>query len=145
MRALLQRAERIALPQRAERTRAQRAECATTLAALSLAPSAATAVATLAIFSSTGADAKLNALIFGESVLNDAVAIVLFKTIAQVGATTPLAAEGLSALSSSQVFGAIGSFCLSAYCSSAAPGHIQCHAAPTRHSTRRAHTRTRNA
>ena len=32
-------------------------------------------VATLAVFSSTGADPKLNALIFGESVLNDAVAI----------------------------------------------------------------------
>ena len=38
--------------------------------------SAVDPVATLCIFSSTGADPKLNALIFGESVLNDAVAIV---------------------------------------------------------------------
>lgn len=34
-------------------------------------------VSVLAIFSSLNADKNLNALIFGESVLNDAVAIVL--------------------------------------------------------------------
>lgn len=34
-------------------------------------------VSVLAIFSSLGADRNLNAIIFGESVLNDAVAIVL--------------------------------------------------------------------
>ena len=69
-------------------------------------------VATLAIFSSTGADPKLNALVFGESVLNDAVAIVLFKTVVQLGQTVPLAQQGGAALSAGPIFGAIGSFVL---------------------------------
>ena len=47
--------------------------------------SAVDPVATLAIFSSTGADPKLNALIFGESVLNDAVAIVLVRILQSLG------------------------------------------------------------
>lgn len=74
--------------------------------------SAVDPVATLTIFSSTGADPKLNALIFGESVLNDAVAIVLFKTFVQLGISSPFVAEGLGALTAAQVFHAIGSFCL---------------------------------
>ena len=64
--------------------------------------SAVDPVATLAIFSSTGADPKLNALIFGESVLNDAVAIVLVHTLlsfnhpyARFDAATVLAAFAL--------------------------------------------------
>ena len=73
-----------------------------------VAMSAVDPVATLAIFSSTGADPKLNALVFGESVLNDAVAIVLFKTVVQLGSK----ARGADALSAARLFGAIGSFCL---------------------------------
>ena len=69
-------------------------------------------VATLAIFSSTGADPKLNSLVFGESVLNDAVAIVLFKTVVQLGEAAPLAQQGPEALSAASIFGAVGSFCL---------------------------------
>ena len=71
--------------------------------------SAVDPVATLAIFSSTGADPKLNALIFGESVLNDAVAIVLFKTVVQLGKH----GVGVStALGVADVAGAVGSFML---------------------------------
>jgi NhaP-type Na+/H+ or K+/H+ antiporter len=80
-------------------------------------------VATLAIFSSTGADPKLNALVFGESVLNDAVAIVLFKTIVQLGETAPLARDGMAAFTVDHVFSAIGAFAL-IFCGSVAIGAI---------------------
>ena len=80
-------------------------------------------VATLAVFSSTGADPKLNSLIFGESVLNDAVAIVLFKTVVQLGETTPLTQEGSTALGASQILAACGAFCL-IFCGSVAIGVI---------------------
>lgn len=42
--------------------------------------SAVDPVATLAVFSSQGVDPTLNALVYGEAVINDAVAIVLFTT-----------------------------------------------------------------
>ena len=41
-------------------------------------------VATLAVLGSLGVDPQLYALVFGESVLNDAVAIVLFQTVSDL-------------------------------------------------------------
>ena len=69
-------------------------------------------MATLAIFSSTGADPKLNALIFGESVLNDAVAIVLFKTLVEMGVSTNLGIGGWEAMTAASVFSVVGKFLL---------------------------------
>jgi NhaP-type Na+/H+ or K+/H+ antiporter len=43
--------------------------------------SATDTVATIAVLRQMGVDPQLYALIFGESVLNDAVAVVLFQTI----------------------------------------------------------------
>ena len=74
--------------------------------------SAVDPVATLAIFSSTGADPKLNALIFGESVLNDAVAIVLFKTLVEMGVSTNLGIGGWEAMTAASVFSVVGKFLL---------------------------------
>ncbi|KAL1523861.1 hypothetical protein AB1Y20_018780 [Prymnesium parvum] len=73
--------------------------------------SAVDPVATLAIFTRSGASPKLNALIFGESVLNDAVAIVLFKTVVQLGVTTSIGTQGAAAVTAGQLLGAVGSFC----------------------------------
>ena len=80
-------------------------------AAFSALISAVDPVATLTVFSSTGADPKLNSLIFGESVLNDAVAIVLFKTVVQLGLSTRIGTDGFAAISAGDVFKAVGSFC----------------------------------
>ena len=72
--------------------------------------SAVDPVATLAIFGSTGADPKLNALIFGESVLNDAVSIVLFKVVLQLSQTTRIGINGWDDFTAAIVFESVGIF-----------------------------------
>lgn len=72
--------------------------------------SAVDPVATLAIFGSTGADPKLNALIFGESVLNDAVSIVLFKVVLQLSQTTRIGINGWADFTAEIVFESVGIF-----------------------------------
>ena len=72
--------------------------------------SAVDPVATLAIFGSTGADPKLNALIFGESVLNDAVSIVLFKVVLQLSQTTQIGVNGWADFTPAIVFESAGIF-----------------------------------
>eukprot|EP00290_Baffinella_frigidus_P055696 CAMPEP_0180342752 /NCGR_PEP_ID=MMETSP0989-20121125/1913_1 /TAXON_ID=697907 /ORGANISM="non described non described, Strain CCMP2293" /LENGTH=595 /DNA_ID=CAMNT_0022331649 /DNA_START=100 /DNA_END=1884 /DNA_ORIENTATION=- len=67
--------------------------------------SATDPVATLAVLGSLNVDAQLYALVFGESVLNDAVAIVLFQTFDAL----PSEATHFH-VSSAQVFSALSSF-----------------------------------
>lgn len=43
--------------------------------------------------------------------LNDAVAIVLFKTVVQLGVSTSIGTEGAAAITAADVMGAVGSFC----------------------------------
>ncbi len=52
--------------------------------------SATDPVSVLAIFKELGADARLNSLVFGESVMNDAVAMVIYNTIVKIDVTQPL-------------------------------------------------------
>ncbi|KAA0148162.1 hypothetical protein FNF29_06821 [Cafeteria roenbergensis] len=63
--------------------------------------SAVDPVATLAVFSSQGVDPTLNALVYGEAVINDAVAIVLFTTASSF-ISSPVTHES--------VLAAVGSF-----------------------------------
>eukprot|EP00249_Psilotum_nudum_P005527 c18970_g1_i1 orf=165-1526(+) len=56
--------------------------------------SATDPVTVLAIFHELGADANLYAYIFGESVLNDAVAIVMYKTVLSF-VTSPISDQGI--------------------------------------------------
>ncbi|XP_072169554.1 sodium/hydrogen exchanger 8-like [Diadema setosum] len=75
--------------------------------------SAVDPVATLAIFSALDVHPLLNMLVFGESILNDAVSIVLSNTV--INLNSPEMAE-MSALSA---FGyTVGSFCLMFFASS---------------------------
>ncbi|XP_071785724.1 sodium/hydrogen exchanger 8-like [Asterias amurensis] len=69
--------------------------------------SAVDPVATLAIFSAIDVHPLLNMLVFGESILNDAVSIVMSDTVIMLN--TPAMAN----VSSTEAFGsAVGSFCL---------------------------------
>jgi len=49
--------------------------------------SATDPVAVLAIFKEMDADVTLHALIFGESIFNDAISIVLYDTVKEIGTT----------------------------------------------------------
>uniref|UniRef100_A0A7S4AZ58 Cation/H+ exchanger transmembrane domain-containing protein n=1 Tax=Chrysotila carterae TaxID=13221 RepID=A0A7S4AZ58_CHRCT len=69
-------------------------------------------VAILSVFRSVGADARLHALIFGESVLNDAMAIVLFKTVVSLGTKTTIGIEGWHEFGVDDFFAIVGAFCL---------------------------------
>ena len=74
--------------------------------------SAVDPVATLAIFHALDVDPTLYMLVFGESVLNDAIAVVLYRTLVSfIG--TPLT----SANAVSTIFKAIGLFCLTSFAS----------------------------
>nr|CAG4636060.1 EOG090X03SL [Eubosmina coregoni] len=76
--------------------------------------SAVDPVATLAIFQALDVDPVLNMLVFGESILNDAVAIVLTSTILEIDSPE------LSNMSGAQlVLHGIGRFCLMFFASAA--------------------------
>ncbi len=68
-------------------------------------------VATLAIFGKCNVNHALNSIVFGESVLNDAVAIVLFKTILQLGVETRIGIDGFTGFDARVAFGTAGAFC----------------------------------
>ena len=71
-------------------------------------------VATLAIFQALDVDPVLNMLVFGESILNDAVAIVLTTTILEVDSPE------LQSMSGGQlVLHGVGRFCLMFFASAA--------------------------
>ncbi|XP_063416588.1 sodium/hydrogen exchanger 8-like [Mytilus trossulus] len=76
--------------------------------------SAVDPVATLAIFKALNVDQILYMLVFGESVLNDAVAIVLTTTILEYNKPDVVITSGASAF-----FGAVGRFCVMFFASSA--------------------------
>ncbi|XP_038070121.1 sodium/hydrogen exchanger 8-like [Patiria miniata] len=69
--------------------------------------SAVDPVATLAIFSAIDVHPLLNMLVFGESILNDAVSIVMSATVINLNS------QEMANVTSSEAFGyAVGSFCL---------------------------------
>ncbi|XP_060080280.1 sodium/hydrogen exchanger 8-like [Ylistrum balloti] len=76
--------------------------------------SAVDPVATLAIFHALDADPILYMLVFGESVLNDAVSIVLTKTILEFSQPGVVVTSGINAF-----FSAVGRFCVMFLASSA--------------------------
>ncbi|BFZ12958.1 hypothetical protein BsWGS_15997 [Bradybaena similaris] len=76
--------------------------------------SAVDPVATLAIFQALDVDAILYMLVFGESMLNDAVSIVLTSTMLEFASPGAVVASGTSAF-----FQALGRFCLMFFASSA--------------------------
>ena len=67
--------------------------------------SATDPVSVLAIFKEMDADANLFAIVFGESIFNDAIGIVMYETVKNMGKdpNTPMSAE---------VGAAIGTFCI---------------------------------
>jgi len=67
--------------------------------------SATDPVAVLAIFKEMNADENLFAIIFGESIFNDAIGIVMYETVKNMGLDPSLS-------SSQMVFGAMGKFFL---------------------------------
>jgi len=69
-------------------------------------------VATLAIFSSSGVNPTLNSIVFGESVLNDAVAIVIFKTVVDLGVSTTVGLDGFAGFDAAAAGKVLGSFFL---------------------------------
>ena len=76
--------------------------------------SAVDPVATLAIFQALDVDPVLNMLVFGESILNDAVAIVLTTTILEIDSPE------LNSMSGGQlVLHGVGRFCLMFFASAA--------------------------
>lgn len=78
--------------------------------------SAVDPVATLAIFHALDVDPTLNMLVFGESILNDAVSIVMTNTILEMGA-----AQYADSSSFETFFSAVGNF-LVMFCGSAGIG-----------------------
>ena len=66
--------------------------------------SATDPVSVLAIFKEMDADENLYAIIFGESIFNDAIALVMFQTVMKAGK------DGKSA--GSEIFSSIGQFTL---------------------------------
>ena len=98
--------------------------------------SATDPVTVLAFFGSAGADRDLNALVFGESVLNDAVAIVLYETLDQfnpVRCATSQRAEctvslrtalGAFGTASRILFGSVTVGCILAFLSSLLLKHL---------------------
>ena len=70
--------------------------------------SATDPVATLAVLGQLRVEPKLYSIIFGESVLNDAVAIVLFQTIERLPADTKFHVSGAQAVSALATFVGVG-------------------------------------
>ena len=83
--------------------------------------SATDPVTVLAVFGRLNADSNLNALVFGESVLNDAVAIVLYNVIYKFGQSSGSGVT-LGGLLQVRVLHAVACTCPFIACVSAAQG-----------------------